>query len=162
MQPSRDVTDHQGDRCLTDQPDQVPTQIERQLQSNAQDVRQTLTDLFAELRASQIGDDALATAETVLAEVLNNVVEHAYEERDGGKIFVTIAVDNLGLSCTVADHGKAMPNNEVPGGAAPDASGPLETLPEGGFGWFLIHSLTEDLTYTRLSSQNVLNFRLPR
>ena len=36
-----------------------------------------------------------------------------------------------------------------------------ETLPEGGFGWFLICDLATELGYTRAHDRNLLAFRLP-
>jgi serine/threonine-protein kinase RsbW len=34
------------------------------------------------------------------------------------------------------------------------------TLPEGGFGWFLIRTLSRDLDYRREGGRNLLSFRL--
>ena len=47
----------------------------------------------------------------------------------------------------------------VGAGKLPDTA--LEDLPEGGFGWHLIHSLTNDLTYLRTGGCNRLRFLLP-
>jgi serine/threonine-protein kinase RsbW len=38
----------------------------------------------------------------------------------------------------------------------PDASGPLHSLPEGGFGWFLIQNLANTLDYRRMAGENHL------
>lgn len=34
----------------------------------------------------------------------------------------------------------------------------LEDIPEGGYGWFLIRSLTKDLAYHRINGTNHLSF----
>ncbi|WP_280514091.1 hypothetical protein [Allosediminivita pacifica] len=39
----------------------------------------------------------------------------------------------------------------------PDPAG----LPEGGFGWFLIHELARELAYRHDGGMNRLTFRLP-
>ena len=64
------------------------------------------------------------------------------------------------LSCTVTDQGKEMPNGTPPMGHVVDPDCPIEDLPEGGFGWFLIRELTQELCYQRRQDQNVLNFHM--
>jgi serine/threonine-protein kinase RsbW len=96
----------------------------------------------------------------VLAEVLNNVAEHAYGDA-GGRVAVTLTPDPAGVRCLVVDAGRAMPGGQLPEGRLP--LGPdmaLEDLPEGGFGWHLIRSLCADLTYARVGGQNRLSFVL--
>lgn len=97
------------------------------------------------------------TAQTVLAEVLNNIVEHAYAERQGD-IVLELHVDPTGLVCHVTDHGAPMPDECLPSGRPPCP----QDLPEGGYGWFLIRSLARDLTYRRVDGQNQLSFRIAR
>lgn len=99
-------------------------------------------------------------AELVLAEVLNNVVEHAYGEA-GGRVEVSLQKGPGGVQCLITDEGRAMPGGELPEGRLP--GGPeinLSDLPEGGFGWHLIRSLSTDLTYARVDGQNRLSFLL--
>lgn len=101
-------------------------------------------------------------AELVLAEVLNNVVEHAYGP-DGGRVTVSLAEDPAGLRCQVIDDGRAMPGERLPEGRLPGATGTeIADLPEGGFGWHLIRSLCVGLSYARVDGQNRLGFFLPR
>jgi serine/threonine-protein kinase RsbW len=121
-------------------------------------VHQALKSLFAGQQLGQLEEAVRSSAEIVLAEVLNNIVEHAYAVAQG-EIEVTINVANGMLECSVADSGKAMPGGHVPGGRAP-ALGNLADLPEGGFGWLLIRSLALDLRYSRIEGRNCLSFRL--
>ncbi|MCA3510638.1 MAG: ATP-binding protein, partial [Rhodobacter sp.] len=44
-------------------------------------VRRALSGLFRDDRLGNLPDDQRGTAELLLAEVLNNVVEHAYADR---------------------------------------------------------------------------------
>lgn len=96
-----------------------------------------------------------ATAEIVLAEVLNNITEHAYADRPG-KISVSLWAAASGLDCEIVDHGR-----EIPGGSPPKGTLPQEELPEGGFGWYLIRMLTTDLHYRRVRDRNRLRFVIP-
>ena len=52
-----------------------------------------------------------------------------------------------------------MPDHTLPMGL-PQPIGVDKDLPEGGFGWFLIRSLTENLTYRRIDARNHLSFQL--
>lgn len=106
-----------------------------------------------------LSPDARSTAELVLAEVLNNVVEHAYPVGPG-PVAVTMIPMAAGIHCLVVDHGLAMPGGALPEGKLPALGVPLESLPEGGFGWHLIRSLTRDLTYVRTGSSNRVSFLL--
>lgn len=106
------------------------------------------------------------TVEVVLAEVLNNIAEHAYGGGTG-TINLTVQTCAVGLACRVIDTGFPMPGGQLPAGNHPlpqtdtgaMAERPaLDDLPEGGFGWYIIRTLTQNLTYTRIGSQNRLDF----
>lgn len=99
--------------------------------------------------------DHRAKAEIVLAEVLNNISEHAYADRLGD-ISVSLWASASGLDCEIVDQGR-----EMPGGSPPKGTLPQDDLPEGGFGWFLIRSLTSDLQYHRVRGRNRLRFVIP-
>lgn len=109
----------------------------------------------------QVSAEEAGTLELVLAEVLNNIVEHAFAEAGPGRIELTITRVSLGLACRVVDDGAPMPGGMLPAGRLPSNSVALEDLPEGGFGWFLIRDLTRELSYVRDGGRNLLMFRLP-
>lgn len=121
-------------------------------------VRQALCALFTPLMSGPISQDARDTAQLVLAEALNNIVEHAYANTPG-EIEVTIEFSSKGLTCSITDCGLPMPDEHLPEGHLPY---PLnsEDLPEGGFGWHLIRTLSEDLDYSRIGGRNRLTFRI--
>lgn len=102
---------------------------------------------------------ARGTAEIVLAEVLNNIVEHAYAGQSGD---IALALEHHvhGVLVTVQDIGTPFPNAELPQGTLPDVTS-LAELPEGGFGWYLIRTLVRNLTYLRKDGCNHLTFNLP-
>lgn len=120
---------------------------------DASSVRDGLGRLVAMPPMVDLAPDIRSTAELVLAEVLNNIAEHAYL---GGRGMVTVKLEpgKAGLCCEVVDHGLPMPDGRPPVGALPDAT----DLSEGGFGWYLIRSLTQDLHYERVDGQNRLSF----
>ena len=112
---------------------------------------------LADLRLSRHERD---TVELVLAEVMNNVCEHAYRGSSDGLIGLQVERDGAGLLCQVLDDGLPMPGGEPPGGLPVDLDRSPHELPEGGFGWFLLRELTSDLAYHRIDGRNRLSFRL--
>ncbi|MDP1668925.1 ATP-binding protein [Phaeovulum sp.] len=109
-----------------------------------------------EIRAEEAG-----ALELVLAEIMNNIVKHSYAGGGDGTISLSILRDQRGISCSVSDDGVPLPPAclVVPG--LPKTAVAKADLPEGGFGWYLIHTLTRDLGYRREAGQNLLAFRLP-
>lgn len=118
-------------------------------------VRAALRRVTALPPVVDLSPDLRATVELVLAEVLNNVAEHAYADL-AGHVAVTVALHPGALWCEVVDEGASMP-----GGALPEGKLPETDLPEGGFGWHLIRSMTRDLQYRRQRGTNRLNFLIP-
>jgi serine/threonine-protein kinase RsbW len=132
------------------------------LPGDAAAVHDGLQALFGTLLSRGLAPSDRDTAELVLAEVLNNIVEHAYA-RDGGLIEITLSRRPGELVCRVTDTGAPLPQGTLPEGRLPAAdlsTLQLADLPEGGFGWFLIRSLSHDLSYQRENGQNRLSFRL--
>ncbi len=121
-------------------------------------VRQALTRILADPALCNRTADLRSRAEIVLAEVLNNIVEHAYAEAPG-QITLEMSLRPDKVECSICDTGAQMPGLALPEGKL--ASRDPDNLPEGGFGWFLIRSLTEDLRYARQNDANHLYFCLP-
>ncbi len=137
----------------------------RVLRADAMEVRRALIDMTH--RFQSIGPDRLSRLELALAEVLNNIVEHGYADRPSGLIHVSVVPGENGLSCAVADNGRALPteclgprHDPLPPSAADTASNVLH-LPEGGFGWLLIQGLTQNLCHYHEDGRNILAFFMP-
>jgi len=124
-------------------------------------VRDRLIRLVAAPPLADLDPDHRGTVELVLAEVLNNVAEHAYATGQGD-VSVTLCREPQGLHCLIVDSGAPMPDGVLPPGRLPAAVDvDLADLPEGGFGWHLIHNLTQGLHYARQDGQNRLSFLVP-
>lgn len=124
-------------------------------------VREALDKVFDALGPFALDVEEKGTIELVLAEALNNVVEHAYPEPGStGKIDVSAHMLDNGLAFKIQDRGKAMPDGHAPLGTQADLDVDLSDLPEGGFGWFLIRDLAKDVMYERVGGTNVLTLRL--
>ena len=125
------------------------------------EVRRNLRVIRSEISAHCRDEDMLGRIETVLAEVLNNVVEHAL--RDAGNQLIEVCGQQRsdGWHFCVCDTGCKLPKGELPGKEFPTLAEDLQDLPEGGFGWAMVHMLARDLTYCRRCGQNRLSFAIP-
>lgn len=124
--------------------------------SDPASVREGLRRALTEVPLSRLTGEDRGTAEIVLAEVLNNIVEHAYASSTGDiRLILSLGPGNL--VCRIEDEGRPMPGGTLPAGTLPDPS----DLPEGGFGWHLIRVLSQGLTYDRVGGVNRLSFMLP-
>ena len=123
------------------------------------EVRAALATTLQALRDFHLDDDQANTMELVLAEVMNNVVEHAYGDGTSGVIEIRLTPRDTGLAGVVIDEGVRMPDGGLPEGDLPD--GADDGAAEGGFGWFLIRALARDLGYRREGRRNALRFFVP-
>lgn len=130
-------------------------------------VRQALIDMRARFDG-HVADDALGRIELVLAEVLNNIVEHGARRvtdragtASGVSIHLTVTRHDGGLACAVTDNGRPLPLDCL---ITPDklATPEAAAMRDGGFGWYMIRDLTQSLFYYREGGRNVLCFNVPR
>ena len=134
----------------------MPNEAQFLMSSDPMSVRDGLQQALVATPLARLSIDDRSTAEIVLAEVLNNIVEHAYAT-ETGTIRLCLSLAAGRLDCRIEDDGKAMPNGKPPEGRLPEA----QDLPEGGFGWHLIRTLSNDLRYERQEQMNLLTFSLP-
>ncbi|PKQ13077.1 MAG: ATP-binding protein [Alphaproteobacteria bacterium HGW-Alphaproteobacteria-1] len=121
-------------------------------------VRALLAEIRGWLCLQGLDDAACGKIEIALAEALNNVVEHAsLDSKDEIALDMTLAPDGIGVE--LRDRGAPLPGLTPPRGDPPTLTGDRDNLPEGGFGWFLIRTLTTDLHYARTDGKNHLSLR---
>ncbi|MGH1412874.1 MAG: ATP-binding protein [Pelagimonas sp.] len=130
------------------------------LLSTPEAVRETLTSLRRELESQHFFTCPGDMWELVLAEVLNNIVEHAYGESPDGEIRFDVKFDQARLMAGFVDKGTAMPEGALPSGNPTNLDVEQQNLPEGGFGWYLIQSLSDRLIYERKGSENHLSLEM--
>ncbi len=123
-------------------------------------VRSALARMMEQLKALDLSDHDWGNIELVLAEAMNNIIEHAYAGGIHGIVDLTISCVGGDLMFSILDDGLPMPDDRLPEGDAHNLDCDTEDLPEGGFGWFMIRELTSDLIYTRTGNRNRLEFRM--
>jgi serine/threonine-protein kinase RsbW len=121
-------------------------------------VREALETLTSGPVLAAVPEADRGTAEIVLAEAMNNIVEHAYIGTSG-EITLTLWHSAGEVACRITDRGLSMPDERLPVGELATLATPAN-LPEGGFGWYLIRALSRDLRYARYGTLNELTFVL--
>lgn len=120
-------------------------------------VRPALERIMSTLKTLDLSSETCGRVELVLAEALNNIVEHAYIN-DTGKIELRCIKQDEILDIRLIDDGRSLPDMSPPQPSI-SVDTAFEDLPEGGFGWFLIQQLTDLLSYEHREGQNHLNLR---
>lgn len=124
----------------------------------ARDASAMLMDQLAPL---DLDVEEAGTVELVMAEALNNIVEHGYPDpENGGPITITCKHGTKGLNIKLVDYGLPMPDGKTPVGLAVNLDVDFMEIPEGGFGWFIIKDLAKDIVYTRFDRENRLDLRI--
>lgn len=122
------------------------------------DVAAALERLKISGQRKEINEVRLTDMVIVLGEVLNNIVEHALAGRDDGHVDLSVLRRSGRIEVETCDNGRPMPPALLSGAELPDIGEELDDMPEGGFGWFIIHSLVDDMIYERESGLNRLAF----
>ncbi len=139
-----------------------PQAIEFQFDASEQAVRRALSRVRQFWQQAGVSDCDAGQAEIVLAEALNNVVEHAYCNTGAGRIELRCRVGSDQIDMTILDQGGPVPAHVFAQRTGPDTDVPLNDLPEGGFGWMLIQKMTCYLHYQRVGGTNCLCFAVLR
>ncbi|RLJ51891.1 serine/threonine-protein kinase RsbW [Litoreibacter meonggei] len=105
--------------------------------------------------------EGIVSTEIVLAEVLNNIAEHSYQDSNLGDIIVSVLCTDVMISFETRDYGLPMPGLTPPETELEALPVGAEDLPEGGFGWFFIRSLSSHMEYLRTGSQNIFCVQIP-
>lgn len=107
------------------------------------------------LAHESVEQECIGDVTLVLAEALNNVIEHAYGTEKSGDIQIKSTLRAQTMSVQIIDMGKPFdgPPDEVVLNAEKYE---LSEMPDGGFGWFLIKSLTEDIHFSHDGGKNKL------
>jgi serine/threonine-protein kinase RsbW len=123
--------------------------------------REAISQLMEKLSPLQLDIEETGTFELVIAEALNNVVEHGYPDpTQGGPIEIDCTHKSNGLHVHIVDQGLPMPDGKTPLGLAAEVDVDFMDMPEGGFGWFLIKDLAKDVHYERQGNSNCLHLRV--
>jgi serine/threonine-protein kinase RsbW len=135
--------------------------IHFKVQSGVYAAHKASEKLLYELAPLVLNAEETGAIELVMAEALNNIVEHGYPDpKNGGPISIYCEHGTKGLNIKLVDNGLPMPNGKIPAGLAVNTDVELKDMPEGGFGWFIIKDLAKDVAYTRTLDTNRLDLHI--
>lgn len=102
-------------------------------------------------RAEAVADRARVVYAVQLAahETCTNIIDHAYQGREGQRIAVTVSLGGRPRRVVVELEDRGAPCDPEAIGD-PDLSAPRES----GYGMYLIRNLVDDVQYTRLTGGN--------
>ncbi len=112
----------------------------------------TLRDEAAEI----LPQEQLDAFEIALVEALNNIVRHAYANRDDGRIEITMATRQRALIVVLGDDGIAADATRFQPERPGDLSDAVDDLQESGWGLDLIRRCSDGMSYRALPSGNEL------
>lgn len=114
-------------------------------------IRDTIIEIMRRLQKEfPSQSEGIISTEIVLAEVLNNIAEHSYEGSNLGSVAVSVLCTDDMISVETRDYGTQMPGLSPPDPGEEELPMDIEDLPEGGFGWFFIRSLSTHMEYRRI------------
>lgn len=124
-------------------------------------VRKGLRDIKSQVLRTGLAIQDFQSIELVLAEVLNNIVEHGDIPYNPSDVQLTWELYDNQFCAMIIDPGVAY-NPKITSTLNSEDIGSLPNeLPEGGFGWSLVVALCSAIKYERFDQRNVLNLKIP-
>lgn len=116
-----------------------------------EEVKQNLGNILQE---SEISVELIEDAQLIAEEVLVNIIEYGYDHRDDGHVDLRIEIDQEALKMTFTDSGKPFnPLDLTP----PDLDRDDDERSLGGFGFYLVQELSDQVDYAYEDEHNVLS-----
>lgn len=133
----------------------TPPNLHLRLNADQETVTNTVQKVIRWLGENGIDEETSGELEIVMAEALNNVVEHAYGFRQEGEIRLNLSITDAHIVVNIIDKGARF-SGPPPPMENDVANLSIFDLPEGGFGWNLIHTLTDAVDFDHLKDENRL------
>ena len=124
-------------------------------------VSAVLARLGRALAERGVAEAARSDVVLALGEILNNIVEHSVAGLADPRLALEVTHEGDRIHVETTDNGRPLPPSLLASAALPalpDDPGDIDAFPEGGFGWFIVHNIAQDMTYERTASVNRLAF----
>ena len=132
----------------------------RSVTATPEGVRATLDEVMQFVAQSGATEQELGNIQLVLAEVLNNIVEHALVDVHDPLLELRMCRAGQDFHFLTKDNGCAMPNHQIPLREMPDVDVATQDLPEGGYGWAIFRLFAHGYSYQRACEMNFLRFSI--
>ncbi len=127
--------------------------IKFSIKSHPKQVSTACIILRNSLDSINISKTTLDKVELSLAEALNNIIEHAYQENYNYPIDIEVRKKHKTLEIKLEDYGLPRKNLKKP--VIEFDPDDIQNLPEGGFGLFLIETMMDENTYKYVEGKNI-------
>jgi len=117
-------------------------------------VKQKLGEIF---QTAELNVELIEDAQLIVEEILVNIIQHGYENSSEGCIDLRIEMNKQQLMMTFQDSGK--PFNPLAEITPPDFNMDDEERSLGGFGFYLVQQLAQEVDYVYLNGKNILTVR---
>ena len=144
------------------QPSTPPPLLGLTFAATPEAIRGALSQITSCAANSGADQDLESALQIALAEALNNIAEHAYTGLGAGEIDVQVFPHQCGFRVQLQDSGHPMPTGLIAGSSLPPMGTSRADLPEGGFGLYLIQTLTAECSYDRIENTNRLTMDFTR
>lgn len=106
-------------------------------------IRLTLSGIASRMGYSY---DDIEDLKIATSEACTNAVQHAYKNNGGGEVVVGFGLYMDRLEVMIADNGKSFDFEQTKNELGPySASSPVDQLPEGGLGLYLMETLMDEV-----------------
>ncbi len=143
--------------------DGLEWEIQREFESRLEAIGPVCELIQSYCEARSNADSAVpmlgADINLVLTELLTNIVLHAYDRRGDGKIELRGRFVGEFLELLIIDQGSELPENVLEKKPVEFDGEDFFGLPEGGFGWSIVHAIIDEIEYQRVHSSNRLLLR---
>lgn len=106
------------------------------------------------LQAEGLTVESIEDAQLIVEEVLVNIIQYGYADRDDNRIDLQVKIDGKTLTTIFEDNGK--PFNPLTEIEPPDLSMDDEERSKGGLGFYLVKELAERIDYIYTDGKNIL------
>lgn len=122
----------------------MPNECDLEVQGRADQLDKIREWVGQVAQQAGLDDDQIFRVQMSVDEACANVVEHAYESSDGGKIVLKCAWDDETLTITIRDYGKPFDPQAVP---APNLSTDLEARKPRGLGLYFMYQMMDQVHF---------------
>jgi serine/threonine-protein kinase RsbW len=132
-----------------------------EIKSNLGDVSLVAVAIQGICTYAGLGQEKASLVELSIVEAVTNSIKHAYHGEAGGRLIMTIAVDEEYLTFDLYDTGTPIPAEQVERlvhgkGIVESNYSDCTSIPETGRGLEIIHKTMDKISYARESGQNHL------
>ncbi|MFW5702103.1 MAG: ATP-binding protein [Bacteroidota bacterium] len=107
--------------------------------------------------AAGMNEEDASITELALVEAINNIIEHAYEDRPDGLVEFEFSHNSSEIIITLADSGRPAELRDISLPAFDPAD--IDSLPESGLGMHLIDMTMDNVERLRSGNRNILRMR---